>query len=221
MACGVPEESTPAATPEAIRVVFPPALKPWADKVATCAASNPAAALYFIQSLGTTASLGPNVVILELGEPSAQESGSFSSQVGMEQITIITNQNNNLSQLSSDTLQSIFAGQIQTWDGDNGEQIQVWVLPNGDPVRKYFDLSVMHSNPLTSEALLAPDPEAMIEAVSENANAIGYIPKSFLTTINPVLAAKVKGIIVSSSPQGDLNLPVVAVTHGRAFWLDA
>jgi len=212
-ACGVPEESTPAPTPEAIQVIYPAALKLWADKFAGCSSTNPLIALYFNQSPGVDTNLDPNVVVLELGEPIQKEGISHLSQVGLEQIAVIVNQDNKLSQLSSDSLQSIYSGQTQSWDGVFGQLIQVWVLPNGDPVRTYFDRAVLHSYGLTSEALLAPDPEAMIDAISRDGNAIGYLPGSFLTTIAPDLASKVKNIKVDTVLQEELSRPVVAMTQ--------
>jgi len=212
-ACGVPEESTPAPTPEAIQVVYPAALKPWADKFAGCASTNPLVALYFNQSPGVDTNIDPNNVVLELGEPTQNEGISYLSQVGLEQIALIVNQDNNLSKLSSDTFQSIYSGQTQSWDGDSGQRIQVWVLPNGDPVRMYLDSAVLDSYPLTSEAHLAPDPEAMLEAISRDTNAIGYLPGSFLTSGDPALVSKVKNIQLDASLKEELNQPIVAMTQ--------
>ena len=211
-ACGIPEESTPAPTPEAIQVVYPAALKPWADKFAECASINPLVALYFNQSPGVDTNLDPNNVVLEMGEPTPIDGASYLSQVGSEQIALIINQENHLSQLSSDTIQSIYSGQTQNWDSASGQRIQVWVLPNGDPVRLYFDRAVLHSYPLTTESLLAPGPEAMLEAISHDMNAIGYLPGSFLMSIDPDLASKVKNIKMDTTLQGKLSQPVVAIT---------
>jgi hypothetical protein len=212
-ACGVPEESTPAPTPEAIQVAYPIALKPWADKFAGCASTNPLVALYYNQSPSVDTNIISNNVELSLGEPTPIKEASYLSQVGLEQMAIIVNQDNILSQLSSDNLQSIYSGQTKYWDGAPGQRIQVWVLPNGDPVRMYFDSAVLHSYPLTSEALLAPDPEAMLEAISRDANAIGYLPGSFLTTMDPTLVSKAKTIKVDTTLQDKLKQPVVAMTQ--------
>jgi len=209
-ACSVPKESTPAPTPEAIQIVFPADLKPWADKFAECASTNPLVALYFNHSPSVDTYNNPNNVVLDLGEPTPKEGASFLSQIGSEQIAVIVNQDNDLSQLTSDMLQSFYSEQTQRWDGTSVQRIQVWVLPNGDPVRKYFDIAVLHSSPLTSEALLAPDPEAMLEAISRDGNAIGYLPGSFLTSIDPDLASKVKNIKVDTTLQEKL-------THGLEF----
>jgi hypothetical protein len=212
-ACGVPEESTPAPTPEAIQIIYPATLKPWADKFASCASTNLLVALYFYQSPRVDSNIISNNVVLELGEPTPKEGASYLSQIGVEQIGVIVNQENQLSQLSSNTLKSIFSGQKQSWESAPDQWIQVWVLPNGDPVRKYFDSAVLHSSPLTSEALLAPDPEAMLEAISRDKNGIGYLPGSFLNSSDPSLVSKVKNIKVDNTLQKELEQPIVAMTQ--------
>jgi hypothetical protein len=212
-ACGVPELSTPAPTPEAIHVVYPASLERWADRITGCASTNPLIGLYFTQAPTLDTNFDMNVVLLELGEPSQIDAASYLSQVGLEQITVIVNQDNDLSQISTSLLQSIYSGQTTSWKNDSGQRIQVWVLPNGDPVRKHFDQAIMQSNPLTSEAMLAPDPEAMLEAISGDNNSIGYLPGSMLSSSNLNLVDKVKIVQLDSSLQEELHQPVIALTH--------
>ena len=214
-ACGVPEESTPAPTPEAIHIKFPPALKPWADKIAVCASSNPLIALYFNQSPTQDNNIGINEVALELGETSQLDMASYLSQIGWEQIVVIVNQDNELFHLPTGMLQSIYSGQTSGWDNDPGQPIQVWVLPNGDPVRTYFDHAVLQSSSLTSEAMLAPDPEALLETISLDANAIGYLPESILSAHDPNLVSKVKIIQLDTPLKEELYLPVIALSHSE------
>lgn len=212
-ACGSPEASTPAPTPEAIHVLYPAALKPWADKLAGCASANPMIALYFTQSPTLDTNIFADEVVLELGDPSQKGVTSYLSQVGWEQIVVVVNQGNDLSQLSTSKLQSIYSSQTSIWENGSGKPIQVWVLPNGDPTRTIFDHAVLPSRSLTSEAMLAPDPGAMLEAVSEDANAIGYLPVSVLTSNNQTLDGKVKIIRLDESLVEQLRQPVIAITQ--------
>jgi hypothetical protein len=214
-ACGVPEVSTPASTPEAIYVNYPASLKPWADKLAVCASTNPLIALYFAQAPTLDTNADMNEMVLELGEPSLVNKAPYLSQIGWEQLVVIVNLDNDLSELSTSRLQSIYSGQTSIWDNGSGQPIQVWVLPNGDPVRKYFDHAVLQSTTLTSEAMLAPDPEAMLEAISGNANAIGYLPGFLLSSSDPNLVAKVKTIKLDTSLDEILHQPVIAITQNE------
>jgi phosphate transport system substrate-binding protein len=214
-ACGVPEVRTPASTPQAIQVIYPTSLISWADKTAECASTNPLIATYSIPSSTVDANIDANDMILGLGEPSAMDVASYLSQVGSDQIVVVVNQDNNISQLSTTTLQSIYSGQISSWGKDPGQQINVWVLPIGDPVRKYFDHAVLQSNALASEAMLAPDSKAMLLAISDNPNAIGYLAGSILASSNQTLVAKVKIIQLDTSLQEELHQPVIAITQSE------
>jgi phosphate transport system substrate-binding protein len=156
-----------------------------------------------------------NDISLYLGEPLPIISPSYLSQMGWEQIMVIVNQGNGLSQLSSSEIQSVYTGQTSKWDNDAGQPIQVWVLTDGDPVRMLFDRAVLKSSRLTSEAMLAPDPEAMLEAISSDTNAIGYLPGSALSSSDPSLVAQVKVIQLEQLLQDELHPPVIALTQNE------
>ena len=218
-ACGAPPVSTPGPTAQAIGVTYPPALQPWADKLSGCAADNPRVALYFNPSNTPDASILANDIVLELGQPAANEAVGHLSQVGSEQIVVIVNKANPLEQLSNDEVGLIYAGQLSTWTDGSGQPIQVWVLPEGDPVRRIFDQAILHTQPLTSQAILAPDPTAMLEAVSKNPNSIGYLPASFLNTSGSVNPGDVHFVELEQSTETALNQPVVALTQGEPVGL--
>jgi hypothetical protein len=215
ISCTTPELSTPAPTPVPIQVIFPPSLKPWADKISACASQNPLVALYYNPPSMLDPNSPPNSVVLQLGESFERDDHSYLLLIGWEQIDIIINQERDLFQLTSSDLQSVFSGLTNSWEGNTGQPIEVWVFPDDDTVRKYFDKAVLQSNPLTSEARLAPDPDAMLQAVSKNPNAIGYLPGSFLSTGDPSLVSSVRIIPVDRSVQNELKQPVIAITQNE------
>jgi hypothetical protein len=214
-ACGPPEVSTPAPTSIAINVIYPSALQPWADKLATCASDDYQVALYFSQSNAMNTNIQANDIMLELGQTSLDNVDSYLSQVGWEQITVIENTDNQDSRLSKDELKSIFSGQLLKWVGGSNQPIQVWVLPEGDPVRMIFDQAIMLNRSLTSEAMLAPDPDAMLEAISREVDSIGYLPGSFLNTIDATTASKLKIVQLEPSLVSNLLQPVIAITKSE------
>jgi len=212
-ACGSPDVSTPAPTPEAINVTYPPALQAWADQLANCAADKPQIALYFIQSETLDTTIRANDIMLKLGQSTPDNSDSFLSQVGWEQVVVVVNTDNQLSQLSTDEVKIIFSGQLAKWGNGSGQPIQVWVSPEGESTRKIFNHVVMLDHSLTTEAMLAPDPAAMLEAISKNIDAIGYLPESLLATVRPSDSSKVKIVQLESSLETELHQPVIAVTQ--------
>ena len=213
--CGTPDVSTPAPTPEAIRVIYPAAFQPWVDKVANCASNNPLIALYFIQSDTLDSNLLENDILLELAESPQDIVDTNLFQVGWEQVIVVVNKDNQLSQLSNDDLKSIFSGQVSKWENGSNQSIQVWVMPEGDPIHAIFDNAIMRTQPLSSEAMLAPDPGAMLEAISSDVDSIGYLPRSFLNSADSAFASKVKILQLESSLEAKLHLPVIAVTKNE------
>ena len=205
-ACGTIQVATPAPTPEAIQIIYPSTLQPWADDLSGCAGGNPLVALYFTQSISPDPGSYQNAIGLWFGNLASGSKNNFLSQVGKEQVVVVVNAGNSISQLSAEQLHSVFSGQ------GTMQPLQVWVFPEGDPTRTLFDSVVLQSTPVTSEAMLAPDPAAMLESVSKNPDAIGYLPKSILTTADPALAGKLKTVQLEPALAADLFQPVIAVT---------
>jgi hypothetical protein len=214
-ACKEPDVSTPAPTPHAIHVTYPSALKPWADKLADCASGNPQVALYFSQLPQKEPDIFSDEISLELGEPSQVDETYSFWQVGNEQVIVVVNTSNPLSELSTDEIRSVFLGQTPYWDGATNKAVQVWVLTPDDPARMVFEHAVLQSQSITSYAMLAPDPAAMLEAISRDAEAIGYLPNSFLITADPSMSDKVKNIQLEAQLEIDMTRPVVAVTQAE------
>jgi phosphate transport system substrate-binding protein len=214
-ACGMAYESTPAPTPEAIKIIYPPALQAWADSLASCADKNPQVALYFIQPDSSHAGIQPNDIVLEFGNPVINSDVTYLFQVGWDQVVVVVNQENSVTQLSTDELKSIFSGQALLSKNASGQFTQVWVLPEDEPTRRIFDQAVMQEQSLTTEAFLAPDPVAMLQAIAQNIETIGYLPESFLTMNTSSTAGKVKIVQLDSALNADLRRPVVAITQSE------
>jgi hypothetical protein len=214
-ACGAPEASTPAPTPEAIQIIYPQALHPWVDKLANCATNIPQISLYFIESDALNTDIQVNTIALEFGQPNTISNNTYQSQVGWEQIVIVVNKENSLSKLSYEELKAIFSGQLSQSEIGTGLFNQVWVLPKGEPTRMLFDQVVIQKQPLTTDAMLAPDPGAMLEAISKNPDAVGYLPGSFLNTKDPSFSSKVKIVQLEPSLEAELRQPVIAITQAE------
>lgn len=218
-ACGVPEVSTPAPTPQAIQVFYPDSLKPYADKLAACAAGNPLVALYFLPPPAQPDSLAAGDLLLSLGNPDVSVTSYYLSQVGTERIIVVANQQNQITQLSIDTLRSMYSGGITRWETGSGKPLQVWILPAEDAVRRAFDSAVLSGLTPTTHAMLAPSPIAMLEEVAKNESAVGYLPESVLTASDSLLADKVRILPLSPEIETILTLPIIAITQDEPLGL--
>lgn len=218
-ACGSPEESTPAPTQEAINILYPQALQAWANNLANCASTVPQVALYFTTSDTLITDLRPNDIELVFGQPNGIANQTYLSQVGWEQAVVVVNSENSLSQLSNEELKAIFSGHAIKLENGAEQSYQVWVLPKGDPTRLIFDQAILLDQTITMDAMLAPDPDAMLEAISRNNGTIGYLPVSFLKTQDPSMTGKVKIVQIDSSVAAELHQPVIAITSGEPMGL--
>lgn len=214
-ACAAPAESIPAPTPEPITIVYPTALQSWAEALANCAANDSQVALYFMPSNSLGTPVYPNELELELGDPGKVVTDAYLSQVGWEQVVVVVNAENHLTQLTDSELRSIFSGQVNGSLDSSGNPFQVWVFPDGDPVRLIFDSNVMQGQSIATDVMLAPDVGAMLETISENVDAIGYAPQSFITISDPSIARKVKIIQLETTLEALLLQPVIAMTQGE------
>jgi len=214
-ACGNPEVSIPASTPEAIEIIFPQALQPWVDKLASCAYNVPQIALYFLESEALDTVIQPNSIELKLGQPNNISDVTYLSQVGWEQIVVVVNQENPLLQLSNEELKSIFSGQGLKLEDGTHQPTQVWVLPKEEPTRLIFEHAAMQKQSFATDAKLAPDPFALLETISQNIGAIGYLPGSFINPNDPSISSKVKIIQLESSLKAKLRQPVIAITQSE------
>ena len=214
-ACSTAQTSTPLPTPAAINLIFLPDLKPWADQLGTCAAHNPHAAVYFESVVNDASQLRSNDIMLLMGNPSQNDPSVYSALLGWEQIEVIVNQQNESPDLSLEQLRSIYTGQSAMWGNSSSQPIEVWVLPADSPTRMTFDQAVIPHQRLASDAMLAPDPMAMLEAIGEDKYAIGYLPGSFLKSGDAAQTAQVRRLSMVSMPMEDLQAPVVALTLGE------
>ncbi len=213
-ACAGPLAATPAPTLEAIYVTYPSALQPWADRLSDCAAGQPQVGLYVTVSDMPPATIQADQIVLALGQPGEPATDAFLAQVGREQITVVVNSANTVEQLSNEQLAAIFSGQLASWEG-SGRPITVWVLPLGDPARTAFDQAVMQSQPVTTNAMLAPDEVAMMEAISKDAGAIGYLPEGYLNSSGTVDPGELNIVQVEPVVGSALDQPVIAITKGE------
>ena len=88
-ACGMPEMRTPAPTPQAIHVIYPPSLTRWADKFTACATKEPLVGVYFIESTIPSTQITSDEILLELGRPTEFDLSPSVSQIGLEQIAVV------------------------------------------------------------------------------------------------------------------------------------
>lgn len=205
-ACGQPPTATPQPTPQVVSVAHTPALRPVREALHDCAITLPEIALVvhetsFPYLLEESADL-----YLWLGEP--PETSNFVYPLAREQIVVIVHPDNPIEVLGTSELSAIFTGQMRNWHEVSvlNNETEVWVYPTGDEIQQLINRAVLNDKPYTSWAWLAPDPPAMLEAVSENTSTIGFLPHAWLTE-------KAKIVEVDSELHASLNQPLLVLSN--------
>jgi phosphate transport system substrate-binding protein len=170
----------PTETPETVTltVVISPAVFPVRLAVSTCGAQTPEAVVFIRE--GFTGQADADLVI-RLGEP--DNFPLFVAQVAQEEIVLVVNPGNQAALMTLDQVADVFSGRIRNWSviGGSDAEIQVWTFMEADETRQIFDREVLGGGKVVPSALLAPHPSAMLEAISRDSLAVGYIPKAWST----------------------------------------
>lgn len=135
-------------------------------------------------------------ITFQFGEPKILS--DYAYQVGEEELVVVVNRQSEIQELSQAEVQNFFGTQA----------MQVWVYAEGENLQQVFDQVAMQGRSVSSFAKVAPNPQILIEVLSADANAIGFIPKSIvnenLKTVYslgsfPILA------VTETEPQGALK----------------
>jgi hypothetical protein len=110
-------------------------------------------------------------ISLHLGQPDGWAGSAF--QVGVEDILIVASLPSPLPALTLDSARTIFAGL--------NPSVQVWAYAPAEETQKVFEQAVMNGRNVTSFARLAASPLQMVEALTADPNAVGLLPRRWMT----------------------------------------
>jgi hypothetical protein len=196
---------SPTATPETIRVQYSFAAQPVLGNLNTCAGKNivstelRAAGFQDLQ----TADL-----VMRVGQPDNLTNTAY--QIATDNLMVIVNTQNPVTELTIEQVRGIFTGRIQTWKSIKGteSQIQVWVFPATEDVQEIFEESILSGSPVTSLARLANSPGEMSQAIANDPNAVGllttHLKAANITDAYTAVSSLPVLAITQSSPQGVL-----------------
>ncbi len=154
---------TPTPAPSQVVDVFaPPSAAPFLDELYACADVSSAA-------LNLTSD-SPDLS-LRLGQPDGWAGSLF--QVADEDILIVASAQSPLPALTLEQARTIFAGQ--------NPSVQVWAYASAEDAQRAFESAVMEGRSVTSFARLAVSPMHMVESVTSDPNAVGILPRHWLT----------------------------------------
>ena len=136
---------------------------------------------------------GADLALLSWLEPPAEEGAEeevlWSQPLSRDGIAIVVPPNSPLTEVDLTTLQEIFRGRLQEWDGT---VLAVVIREDGSGTRIAFERVVMGDEGPTVSAVVMPSSEAVIEHVASTSGAIGYV--STLRLDDRVRALPLEGV---------------------------
>lgn len=195
-ACQPIAAATPLPTPQIVTVAITPTLRPWHDILHQCATTNPEIALILDERPATSLELGAADVTLRVGAPPGGIPGS-AAMLGWEGIVMIAHPEVEFDNWDIAKVHDIYTASPPPY--------QIWTYSPGSELRQIFDAAVLDGANTSPYAFLSPDPAAMLEAVSNDKHAIGYLPKSWLND-------DVRAVNVDADLQTALQQPILALT---------
>jgi hypothetical protein len=208
--CQTNKTAAPLPTAEVFDLYYSPSLGYLREKISACISSLGSIAPYLHEQSTEPATLLPGGVFLSLGEAELDMDDYFVTQVGRENIVFIINAANTVENIHKSDLEDIFSGRETKWDlgSDKGGQITIWVYPKGSYLTKWFSGSFLIRDSTTSVSNLAPHPQAVLESVSKDTGAIGYLPESWMATVDQQITDNIR--ILRFDESIELSLPVLA-----------
>jgi hypothetical protein len=209
--CGTPLVSEPLPTPISVSLVYPNFLQPTAQRVIVCANQQHTMSVF----LTTLPAVGPNmpgaVLQLQLGGAIPDRADAY--QIGEDEITFIVNSRNPTGQLSTEQLLAIYTGQQVHWEFADHPMIEVWSYPSGDILRSLLEANLPGDPGLSSRAIIAPDPQVMLQAVADGTDALGYLPSSWVDGLDDEMRERVKVLTLEPKLAESLTQPVLAIVN--------
>lgn len=205
-ACGN-GDAAPDEEREVVVVQITPGAQPAAAALQACAAEIDTA---FFRVVVRYPSQAESEMLIRLGEP--VEGAVFMAQIAAEQLGVVVHADNTAGSLTQEEIRGLFSGRTVRWADLGGDDlpVMVWAPLAGDEVRQAFEDELMSGLPLAADAGLAPDPNAVVQAVTADPGAVGVIPAAWphegLRMVLPGVRLPVL-VVMDTEPEG----PVAAL----------
>jgi ABC-type phosphate transport system substrate-binding protein len=187
-------------------VQYTPALAWLAPAFNLCIRQQPGYALAVFERPASALDITQADITLRWGA-GADSSGAL-VELGSDDLILVVNPHNPLQNLTGSQVRNIFSGSNLAWSDfskGNTNSIVVWSYPQGSEIRQYFE-DAFSPVDLLSSAHLAPDPNAMRQAVGADPSAIGYLPGRWVdSSVHP--------LSITGNSQLSLSQPILAAAR--------
>ena len=135
-------------------------------------------------------SISSNLSDIGMSSKDVNASELLVHELGKEGIVVVVNNENSLSDLSTDEVRDIFSGNVQNWP--DGSKINVIVREEGSGTLSAFKNKIMDCEDMSDDAIVQNSPGSVKQTIIEDKNAIGFIALGHLDS--NVKAVSVDGV---------------------------
>lgn len=113
----------------------------------------------------------------EIEKAAAKDIAPHETIVGRDAIAVIVHTSNPVTELSMEQLRKIFTGSVSNWAqvGGSDEKIQILSRETSSGTYVFFQEHVLNKQDFAAETLLMPATSSIIQSVTTDASAIGYV----------------------------------------------
>lgn len=204
-ACSPPPTATIPPSPQPVIVTYSPNLEKIEEALNECAENHSEFALIIEKRPANSIQFGDSDLTVWWGDKPG--SVTYAYPLAQDELVIVLNQANPNYSLATNELLALFGGKVLNWNEISTFQHEVssWIYPPENELRETFQENIMREVKLTPLSYLAPNPQAMLEAIARDPGAIGFLPRSWLS--QDVLQSR-----IDSDLQSALDKPLLALT---------
>jgi len=202
------------------RISIPAEIQPLIASSESCtSAAKPDELLFFADDPNTFDNFDIDAFI---SYSDGSKSFPYQYRLGMDILELAVNNQNPVTSLSQKVARQVFTGKLRTW-GEvidacpscfsealsqdwRGKSISVLVFSEGSFLQKLLRETILGSDFASPEAVIAPGPKEMLQALSINPASIGFIPSTWL-------GASLKPITLSDGSTNPINIAIIASTR--------
>jgi phosphate transport system substrate-binding protein len=128
--------------------------------------------------------------------------------IAWDGIAVVVNPENPVTELTFEQLKSIYDGSVSNWADVGGEDMEITVITrdSSSGTYGYFQEEVLLDEEYHQDALVQPATGAIVQEVSQNTGAIGYIGYAYLDETTTALALDSDGEgYVAATPENIIS----------------
>ncbi len=204
----------PIPTPQVVRIQYAPGMVPLLPPLSACFGELPALAPRMEERPPTR--LEPSTADLTLWWGEAPPESGFAYLLGYDSLRVVVSAQREGGEPTPFEMAALYRGYTPSEsESAPAASPEAWTYPQGHPFRQEFEASLLEGASVTTAARLVPHPQAMLEGMEANPQAVGYLPSFWVSAaVRPLAIPLPSQPVLALSPQE----PQGAVRNLLACW---